>query len=131
MGKPGNEAKTIPDSSHYFHDSSDENWQEPGRLEACIFSDTNCIHCHCDPYLHNLVKFTCIDGFHGVWLSLLGGKSWGLCLVQLYAKYRQGSYIESLLLVLKDKRSCFSQSEGSIVQLLLSAHLSSRSRRLN
>ena len=64
--------------------------------------------------------------------SLLEGKSWGLCLVQLYAKYRQKKrYIESLPSVLKDKRSYFSQNEMSAVQLVLSARLSSGSRMLN
>ena len=42
----------------------------------------------------------------------------GLCLVQLCAKACK-RYIESLPLVPKDKRSCFSQGERSAVQLPL------------
>ena len=58
--------------------------------------------------------------FMGV-ASLLEGKSRGLCLVQLCAHAIQASkrYVESFPLVLKDKRSCFSQSERFIVQLPL------------
>ena len=50
-----------------------------------------------------------------------GGQESGLGLVQLRAKYRLASamYIESLPLVLKDKRSCFSQDERSAIQLPL------------
>ena len=47
-------------------------------------------------------------------VSLLEGKTRGVCSVQLCAKYRQGSaYIESLPSMPKDKRSCFSQDERS------------------
>ena len=55
-----------------------------------------------------------------------GGQESGLCLLQLCAKYRLLNkiqaiecYIESLPLVLKDKRGCFSQGETSTVQLPL------------
>ena len=53
-------------------------------------------------------------------VSLPEGKSRGLCLVQLCAKYRLVSAKSSLLpLVLKDKRSCFSQGKRSALQLPL------------
>ena len=52
--------------------------------------------------------------------SLPEGKSRGLCLVQLCAKYRLVSATSSLLpLVPKGKRSCFSQGERFAVQLPL------------
>ena len=66
--------------------------------------------------------------------SLPEGKSQGLCLVQLCANYTvQASehYVESLPLVLKDIRSCFSQDERFTVQHLLIACLPSGSRALN
>ena len=55
--------------------------------------------------------------------SLPEFKDRGLCLAQLHAKYRLVSaYIESLPLVLKDKKDksyCFSQSERFAIQLPL------------
>ena len=60
------------------------------------------------------------DGFHGIgaYIALIpAGKSRGLHSVQFCQAWRR--YIESLPLVLKDKRSCFSRSEWSAVQLSL------------
>ena len=60
------------------------------------------------------------DGFHGIGAyiaSIPAGKSRGLHSVQFCQAWRH--YIESLPLVLKDKRSCFSWSEWSTVQLSL------------
>ena len=53
----------------------------------------------------------CINGFHGVWLHFRRARfevSAAVCKIQA-----SKCYIESLLLVPKDKRSCFSQGERS------------------
>ena len=58
------------------------------------------------------------DGFHGIGAyiaSIPAGKSRDLHSVQFCQAWRR--YIESLPLVLKDKRSCFSRSERFTVQL--------------
>ena len=66
-----------------------------------------------------------ISGFQGAWLHFRRAKGRCLGLVQLRAKYGvvSGTYLdgtpESLPLVPKDKRSCFSQGERSTVQLPL------------
>ena len=56
------------------------------------------------------------------------GSAFSVAMCKIQASKR---YVESLLLVLKDKRSCFSQGESSTVQLPLNHALSSRSRTLN
>ena len=49
-----------------------------------------------------------------------------VCIIQASKRY-----VESLLLVLKDRRSCFSQDERFAVQLPLERPLASGSRTLN
>ena len=69
-----------------------------------------------------------MDGFHGVWLHFQRARV-GLCLVRLWAKYRLVSTtwtLESLPLVLKDRRSCFSEGERFAVQLPLDRTLALR-----
>ena len=61
----------------------------------------------------------CIDGFHGVWLHFRRARvgsvfSASVCIIQA-----SKCCVESLPLVLKDKRSCFSQGERFAVQLPL------------
>ena len=67
-----------------------------------------------------------IDGFHGAWLhfrrAIVGVRvyhSW--CEIQA-----SKCYVESLQLVLKNKRSCFSQGERLAVQLPLDRALAFR-----
>ena len=75
-------------------------------FDACCYSS----HAHIS---------TCIDGFHGAWLhfrrAIVGVHvyhSW--CEIQASKRY-----VESLPLVLKNKRSCFLQGERLAVQLPL------------
>ena len=56
------------------------------------------------------------------------GSMFGAAICQIQASKH---YIDSFLLVLKDGRSCFSQSERFSVQLPLIACMPSRSRKLN
>jgi len=63
------------------------------------------------------IQYKCIDCFHGVWLHFWRARSvfrTAVCKIQASKRY-----IESLPLVLKDRRSCPSQSERSTVQLPL------------
>ena len=54
-----------------------------------------------------------IDGFHGACFTS-GGVRVGVCIRCNCVQIQAGKcYIESLLLVPKDRRSCFSESEGS------------------
>ena len=69
---------------------------------------------------------TSIDGFHGAWLHFWRARvgsvfSASVCVIQASKRY-----IESLPLVLKDKRSCFSQGERFAVQLPLERALALR-----
>ena len=69
-----------------------------------------------------------IDGFHGAWLHFQRARvgsvfSASVCIIQASKRC-----VESLPLVLKDRRSCFSQGERFAVQLSLKhARLPSRS----
>ena len=77
-------------------------------------------------FLRNVFLYLLWIVFMGV-ASLPEGKSRGLCLAHLCAKYRLVSaYVESLPLVLKGKRSCFSQGERYAVQLPLDHALALR-----
>ena len=67
-----------------------------------------------------------MDGFHGVWLHFWRARvgsvfSTAVCKIQA-----SNRYVESLPLVLKDKRRCFSQGERFAVQLPLDRALALR-----
>ena len=58
-----------------------------------------------------------IDGFHGAWLHFRREKSGSVFSAAVCKIQASKHYVESLPLVLKDRRSCFSQGERFAVQL--------------
>ena len=92
---------------------------------SSVFKQISALHVLCSDVccIAEIILQRPIDGFHGAWLHFRRARigsvfSASMCIIQASKRY-----VESLPLVLKNRRSCFSQGERLLYSCLLSACL--------